>query len=202
MQFGTSHSRRVTRGREPHHQCPIASRVCLDRCMIFTPPSSLIFLRCRHGLALMSPDRSSPAYRHPGAVAVFCRTSCCFNSACLLQAMSSVKGDFIMVFAPPALLAHARSNCLRESFNPLHYHGTPAVISLIAIKCCSLLCRLAFYGLQTNMGLYLKKVLGYPADTAYPAGELLTCLSDWYRYHHHILGRKLSFNLPALTHHW
>ncbi|KAF6260843.1 POT family-domain-containing protein [Scenedesmus sp. NREL 46B-D3] len=26
--------------------------------------------------------------------------------------------------------------------------------------------RLAFYGLQTNMGLYLKKELGYPADTA------------------------------------
>lgn len=26
--------------------------------------------------------------------------------------------------------------------------------------------RLAYYGLQTNMGLYLKKVLGYPADTA------------------------------------
>jgi dipeptide/tripeptide permease len=31
-----------------------------------------------------------------------------------------------------------------------------------------LLCvpRLAFYGLSTNMGLYLKKVLGYPADQA------------------------------------
>lgn len=27
-------------------------------------------------------------------------------------------------------------------------------------------CSLAYYGLQTNMGLYLKKVLGYPADTA------------------------------------
>jgi hypothetical protein len=30
----------------------------------------------------------------------------------------------------------------------------------------ALLFRLAFYGLQTNMGLYLKKELGYPADTA------------------------------------
>lgn len=29
-----------------------------------------------------------------------------------------------------------------------------------------LVCRLAFYGLSTNMGLYLKKVLGYPADHA------------------------------------
>jgi hypothetical protein len=32
--------------------------------------------------------------------------------------------------------------------------------------CHALLFRLAFYGLQTNMGLYLKKELGYPADTA------------------------------------
>ncbi|WIA14658.1 hypothetical protein OEZ85_003160 [Tetradesmus obliquus] len=38
-----------------------------------------------------------------------------------------------------------------------------ACVCILGNELCE---RLAFYGLQTNMGLYLKKELGYPADTA------------------------------------
>ncbi|KAF6258979.1 hypothetical protein COO60DRAFT_1059427 [Scenedesmus sp. NREL 46B-D3] len=51
--------------------------------------------------------------------------------------------------------------------DPIVPHRKRALFLACACILGNELCeRLAYYGLQTNMGLYLKKVIGYPADQA------------------------------------